>query len=305
MHTLQALSVLVAAALSPANPSPSHANACTTTADQADAACRKQALADYWLRRATCTNLADDAARLQCVHDAFAELQDAKSSCSDQLAARLDVCARLGGEPYDPGVDPRHFVQGIDNPWMPLVPGTTFVYENHGRARGSVERNFVTVLSATEEILGVECTTVHDVVFVDDERTEDTLDWFAQDDRGNVWYFGELSYTLEQGRITDLGGSWRAGVDGAKPGIVMLASPRIGDFYRQEFQVGVAEDLAAVLSLSDSVRVPAGSFQDCLLTEESSPLEPGAIEHKDYAAGVGLLLTIEDDGSRSELVEIR
>jgi hypothetical protein len=305
MQTFQTLSVLVAAALSPVNPPSSHANACPTSAEQADAACRKQALADFWLQRATCTNLADDAARLQCVHDAFAELQDAKSLCGDQNAARLDVCARLGGGPYDPSVDPRHFVQGIDNPYMTLAPGTTFVFENRGRPRGGVERNVVTVLPETEDILGVECTTVHDVVFVGDEKTEDTLDWFAQDDQGNVWYFGELSYTLENGRITDIGGSWRAGVDGAKPGIVMLAAPRIGDFYRQEYQVGVAEDVAAVLSLSDPVTVPFGSFASCLLTEESSPLEPGAIEHKDYAAGIGIVLTIEDDGSRSELVEIR
>jgi hypothetical protein len=85
----------------------------------------------------------------------------------------------------------------------------------------------------------------------------------------------------------------------------MEASPRVGDFYRQEFQIGVAEDLAAVLSLSDSVTVPFGTFSSCLLTEESSPLEPGAIEHKDYVAGLGLVLTIEDDGSRTELVEIR
>jgi hypothetical protein len=146
---------------------------------------------------------------------------------------------------------------------------------------------------------------VHDVVFVGDEKTEDTLDWFAQDAEGNVWYFGELSYTLENGRITDLGGSWRAGADGAKPGIVMRASPEVGDFYRQEFLVGVAEDVAGVVSLSDSVTVPAGSFPGCLLTEESSPLEPGTVEHKDYAAGIGVVLTIEDDGSRSELVEIR
>ena len=283
-----------------------HQDACATSAAQADSACRKQALADYWIQRSMCTNLSDDAARSACVHDAEIALQQAKDLCGEQRAARLDACDRLGGDAYDPTIDPSRFVEGVDNPYMPLVPGTTFFYERRGgKARGDVEQNVVTVLPKTEEILGVACTTVHDVVSVAGETTEDTLDWFAQDVDGNVWYFGELSYTVENGRITGLEGSWRGGVEGAKPGVVMRAAPRIGDFYRQEFQVGVAEDLAGVLSLSDAVTVPFGAFRNCVLTEESTPLEPDSIEHKDYVAGVGLVLTIEDDGSRTELVEIR
>ena len=137
----------------------------------------------------------------------------------------------------------------------------------------------------TKVILGVTCIEVHDTVMVDGELTEDTLDWFAQDSAGNVWYFGENSKELEDGLVVSLEGSWMAGVDGAKPGIVMKASPAVGDFYRQEFSLENAEDLAEVVSLNESVTVPAGTFNNCLETEETSPLEPDALEHKFYSAG--------------------
>jgi len=279
---------------------------CRQTADLAYESCRKGALADYLLRRGTCVNVPDPGERTDCFHEALQDFHDAKDACAEQRAARRDACERLGGGRYHPEIDPRDFVAQIDHPWTPLLPGTVLTYERTGGdLRGRIERTVVTVLDVPEVILGVTCTTVHDVVSVGDELVEDTLDWFAQDADGNLWYFGELSLAYEDGRPASLDGSWRAGVDGAEPGIVMEASPRAGDFYRQEFLLGEAEDLALVLSLDDAVTVPAGSFPHCLLTEESTPLEPGAVEHKDYALGVGLVLTLEDDGTRTELVEIR
>jgi hypothetical protein len=102
-------------------------------------------------------------------------------------------------------------------------------------------------------------------------------------------------------------GSWEAGVNGAKPGIVMLANPRVGKSYRQEFLQGVAEDMAKVLNLNSRVSVPYGDFEDCLLTKEWSVLEKGVIEHKFYAPGVGLTLVLEHHGKivRMELVDIQ
>jgi hypothetical protein len=136
--------------------------------------------------------------------------------------------------------------------------------------------------------------------------TEDTLDWFAQDTSGNVWYFGESTHELADGLISTIDGTFMAGVEGAQPGIVMEAHPAIGDFYRQEFDLGNAEDFAEVVALSASVTVPFGSFTNCLDTRETTPLEPDLHEHKFYAAGVGNVLeTDEDTGARTELLQVR
>src|SRR5207244_1674521 len=105
----------------------------------------------------------------------------------------------------------------------------------------------------TRVILGVTCVEVHDTVTTDGELTEDTFDWFAQDRDGNVWYFGENTHELEDGLITTIDGTFMAGVNGDKPGIVMKAHPAIGDFYRQEFSLANAEDFAETLSLTESV----------------------------------------------------
>jgi hypothetical protein len=112
----------------------------------------------------------------------------------------------------------------VDNAWFPLKPGTTFVYR--GTKNGRASRETVTVLRATRRILGIACRVVHDRVFVNGALAEDTFDWYAQDKAGNVWYFGEATEELERGNVTSREGSWEAGRNGAKPGIVMQAHPR-------------------------------------------------------------------------------
>ena len=131
------------------------------------------------------------------------------------------------------------------------------------------------------------------------------IDWFAQDKDGNVWYFGENTAELEDGLITTIDGSFMGGVDGDQPGIIMKAHPAVGDFYRQEFSLGNAEDEAETLGLNASVTVPYGSFQHCLRSEETTPLEPDLLEDKFYAPGVGNVLTVDGDtGERDELLQI-
>ncbi|HEX6010848.1 MAG TPA: hypothetical protein VFY87_03395, partial [Geminicoccaceae bacterium] len=164
----------------------------------------------------------------------------------------------------------------------------------------------VSVTGETEEILGVRCTVVQDTVTLDGVLVEDTTDWFAQDRLGNVWYFEEIARNYENGDLANLDGSWRAGVDGAQPGIVMRARPRAGEVYRQEFRLGDAEDLAQVLSLSGDAAVPAASCGDCVVTRDFTPLEPDLVERKFYAPGIGLILEVDlETGERVELVEIR
>jgi hypothetical protein len=190
----------------------------------------------------------------------------------------------IDGTPYVQAIDPAMFVEGVDNPFFPMVKSATFVFDGD-------EHIEVTVLAETKDILGVAATVVRDQVFADGELAEDTLDWYAQDRQGNVWYLGEQTAEYENGKVTSTAGSWEAGVDGAQPGIVMLAHPQAGDRYRQEFYAGEAEDLAEVTAVSGSVSVPAGSWSgsDVLVTEEWTPLEPDVRERKTYARGVGVV----------------
>src|SRR5262245_56961791 len=277
---------------------------CRQTAQDVLTSCRDAAQSDYSLALAKCDNLADPAARAQCQNQASADLQDARQTCQEQRDARLAACQRLGGAPYDPVIDPSNFVSRVDNPYFPLPPGTTFVYE--GQTPDGFEHDEFAVTHNTRVILGVTCVEVHDTVTTDGVLTEDTLDWFAQDTSGNVWYFGENTHELAGGLISTIDGTFMAGVDGAKAGIVMEAHPAIGDFYRQEFDLDNAEDFAEVVGLSDSVTVPSGTFTNCVNTRETTPLEPDLHEHKFYAAGVGNVLeTDEDTGARVELIEVR
>lgn len=202
-------------------------------------------------------------------------------------------------DPYDPHIDPADFVAVIDNPYMPLAPGTTYTYEGAFKAEG--EEITVTVTNRTKRIIGITTTVVSDVVTVDGELAEKTFDWYAQDRWGNVWYFGEDTKTYENGKVVSTEGSWEAGVDGAKPGIVMLGEPHVGDMYRQEYYPGVAEDMAQVIELGASVTVPFGSFDEVLVTQDWTPLEPKALEYKYYAPGIGLVLERSAKGPKEEV----
>lgn len=204
-----------------------------------------------------------------------------------------------------PVFDPTQFVDIVDNPYFPLQPGTTFIYE--GTSDGEVERDEVTVTDQTKTILAVSCIVVRDRVTVGGELVEDTLDWYAQDQDGNVWYMGEDSKSYENGAVVSTEGSWEAGVDGAQAGIVMPAEPLIGVEYRQEYYAGEAEDMASVLSIGSSATVPYGTFGNVLVTKEWSPLEPDVVEHKTYAPGVGLIRaeSVAGEQEQLELIDIR
>jgi hypothetical protein len=188
------------------------------------------------------------------------------------------------GQPYVQTIDPAMFVGGVDNPFFPMVRGAGFVFDGAEHVEVNVE-------VGGKEILGVYTTIVRDKVFVDGELVEDTSDWYAQDTNGNVWYFGEQTAEYENGEVTSTAGSWEAGVDGAQPGIVMLADPQVGDRYRQEYLAGEAEDLAEITATTGSIQSGAGSWSgaDVLVTEEWTPLEPGVRERKTYARGVGVV----------------
>ncbi|MEX2236695.1 MAG: hypothetical protein WEB00_04050 [Dehalococcoidia bacterium] len=208
---------------------------------------------------------------------------------------------------YDPQLDPADFVHPIvdPNPYFPLTPGTTWIYEDE--TEDGVERVEVSVTDETKEIIGITATVVLDEVFIDDELAESTFDWFAQDTEGNVWYLGEETAEYENGEVVSTEGSFEAGADGAHAGIVMLADPQVGDEYLQEFYVGEAEDYAKVLALGESVDIAFGSFDNCLKTEDVNPLSAGGgVENKYYCPDVGFVLetNVEDPEGQLELIEI-
>jgi len=201
------------------------------------------------------------------------------------------VATACSAKPIDPGdggdytfpLTPADFVERIDNVYLPLTPGSRWVYEGGG------ERIEVEVLQETRVVMGITATVVRDTVTEGGTLVEDTYDWFAQDAMGNVWYLGEDSVEYHDGQPVSTAGSWEAGVDGALPGIAMPAAPSPGDGYRQEFYVGEAEDMAEVVRIGDRITVPAGSFADVLVIREWTPLSPRVDEAKYYAPGVGLI----------------
>ena len=186
---------------------------------------------------------------------------------------------------YSPAIDPATFVQTIDNPYWPLEPGTTYTYDG---VRGTTPQTDVEVVThRTKVILGITSTVVRDTVSEHGAPVERTFDWYAQDEDGNVWYMGEDSFELKGGRFVKASDSWKSGVDGAQPGIIMPANPQPGEAYRQEYYPpGEALDEARVLNLNGSARVPYGAFNALLVTSERSPLEPQT-EQKYYAPGLG------------------
>jgi hypothetical protein len=198
---------------------------------------------------------------------------------------------------------PVRFVDRITNRYFPLIPGTKFFYEGtNGRARAS-DVMFVTY--NTKRILGVTCTVVRDQAFEDGVLIEQTLDWYAQDAAGNVWYFGEDSRTLDgEGNVVSTHGSWEAGVNGARPGIIMMAHPAPGDRYHQEFAPGVAEDAAEVRSIAPGC-VPYGCFGELLAINEWTRLDPDVVDRKFYAKDIGFVAGQSVKGGDEYLALVR
>ena len=188
----------------------------------------------------------------------------------------------------------------VDNPYFPLVPGTVHRYSADVADPDGGESEFVEieefVTFGTESVAGVTARTVRAREWIDGVLVEDTLDWYAQDNAGNVWYMGEDTKEIdEDGNVVSTAGSWRAGVNGARPGFIMPADPTAGfNYYQEHAPNDGALDQALVLSLDERVTVPVGTFDDVLKTLETTELEPDVREHKLYARGVGLVLIEED-----------
>jgi len=186
------------------------------------------------------------------------------------------------------GSAPAAYSPKVTNPWFPLRPGTVLVYT--GTKDGKPTRDVVTVTHRTIVIDGARCVVVQDRLYESGKLEERTSDYYTQDRAGNVWYFGEDTAELNAaGKVVSTDGTWRAGRDGALPGIYMPASPQLGQTGRQEYYRGQAEDHFRVVGVSSVVHVPYVSSRAALETREWTPLEPGTLDQKLYVRGIGVV----------------
>jgi hypothetical protein len=208
---------------------------------------------------------------------------ESASPAASPAAASANPAKVVDGKRYRPTIIPAEFTTQITNAYLPLIPGTAMTYQGAG------EKDVFNVTDRTREVMGVTTIVVRDQAYEGSALIEDTEDWFAQDAAGNVWYFGESTAECDGHQVVSRHGSWEAGVDGAQPGIVMLANPEIGAYYRQEYLRGEAEDVARVLRLGATVTHKTTTYPNVVITEDFTKLEPAVVEHKKYAPGVGLV----------------
>ena len=207
-------------------------------------------------------------------------------------SAEGGICAAYN--PHIPSA--QHFSRKIDNPYFPLPVGRTFVYRGVENGKKELDRMHVT--GHTKTIAGITATVVSDNVYEPAPKLlEKTFDYYAQDDKGNVWYLGENTRELLGGGIVNTSGSWLTGRNGAKPGLIMEADPQVPDSYRQECLSSEAEDLAWVVS--------RGGSKHLLRTLEFSPLEPSIVERKVYKPGVGIVSEHQLSGGHETLSLVR
>jgi hypothetical protein len=285
---------------------------CSSTARTVFSACEAEARADALIAAGKCLNIGDSRARRECLDEAQSDRDEALRLCRSQRSARFEACHLVGEARYEPDFDPARFDTdpghaSNPNPYFPLTVGNRWEYDG-------AETVKVEVKDERKRIEGVTCIVVRDRVFDQGVVVEDTDDWFAQALDGDVFYAGEQTAEFEtfDGDIpkkperVSIEGSFKAGREGDKPGIGFLASPAVGDVYRQEFSLDNAEDIARIVSTTYSFGddadldrfVPqelaeALCDHDCIVVEEFTPLEPGAIGRKYYAVGIGDFLEID------------
>ena len=200
----------------------------------------------------------------------------------------------------------RTFTASVTNPWFPLKRGSVYRYQ--GVKDGEPSREVMTVTDKTITIQGAPCVVVSDLLYIRGKLEERTHDYYTQDDKGNVWYFGEDTAELTPGgKVKTTEGTWRAGRDGAVPGIFMFADPRVGQRARQEYLKGQAEDHFQVVATGRPAKVPFQAFSGAILTKEWTPLEPGVLDHKYYIRGIGTVLerTVKGGNEVNELTSFR
>jgi len=295
---------------------------CTETADTLLDACKASVMDDGAVGKAVCINITDPKARNTCLDDLADSQDEASGLCEAQHDTRLAACGVLGEDRYDPDFRPARF----DNPRRPSNPNPYFPLGvgKHWEYRSATQVNTVDVVNETKLIAGVNCIVLRDLVFEGGLIHEATDDWYVPAKDGSVWYFGEEVKDFEafkgdkpmRSELVSIDGSFKAGRDGAKPGIIALASPKVGDVYLEEYSLGNAEDVTEIQSTTYSYghdpeldeNVPRELVErfcagNCIVTKNYSLLEPGLFARKYYARGVSTILEVENTGEVVQLVK--
>jgi hypothetical protein len=211
--------------------------------------------------------------------------------------------------------DPANFDQPteIDNGWFPLKPGTQFVYEGSSIVDEGREPHRVvfTVTDLTKVVNGVRTLVAWDRDYGSGELLETELAFFAQDNDGNVWHLGQYPEEYEQGKLVDAP-AWIAGLKGARAGVAMKAEPQLGaPSYSQGYAPPPINwiDRARAYKVGQDTCVPAGCYEDVLVTEEFERTKPGAFQLKYYGPDVGNVRVgwrgpTEDEKERLVLVDL-
>jgi hypothetical protein len=297
---------------------------CTDTAKAVYNACGFEVQDDYWIAIANCINESEATDRQACRADAADARAEGNSLCKEQLAGRLGACATVGEGRYDPEFEPQMFDTDFahlthPNRYFPLRIGNRWEYAGGG------ETNTVEITSETKLIDDVRCIVSRDLVYEDGRLKEATDDWFAQAKSGAVWYCGEevKNYETFKGdkprrpELVSIDGAFKADRDFAKPGIIFLARPTVGAAYLEEFSLANAEDMSEILSTTyaygtdkelDRLVPRALARQlchgDCVVTENISLLEPGIVERKYYAPGIGVFLETNPSSEDGEITQL-
>ena len=292
---------------------------CSDTARTLFAACKAGVAEGTLVDKAVCINTADAAKRAECVDQARAARAEATQVCQDQRDTRLDTCKLLGEARYDPDFAPSRFDDPKNptkpNPYFPLTVGHRWEY------RAGIETDVVEVVNETKLIAGVQCLVVRDLVSRSGVLAEATDDWYVPAKSGATWYFGEEVKNSEvfdgddpqRPELVSISGSFKAGRNGDKPGVIFLAAPTVGDVYVEEASLGNAEDVTVILSTNYAYGSGAAELDelvppalaailcsgDCVVTKNFSLLEPGIFARKYYAPGIGVFLEVEPDEAKA------
>jgi hypothetical protein len=288
---------------------------CSKTASTLFDACSAEVSSTSLVKKANCFNISDANARSACVDEGKAERKEGNQLCQEQRDGRLEACHLLGEARYDPDFRPALF----DDPRSPTKPDPYFplTIGNLWEYKSQTQRDTVEVVNETKNIAGVTCVVFRDLVTENGELVEATDDWYAPAKDGSTWYFGEEAKDFEsfdgddpkRPELVSIEGSFKAGREHSKPGIIFLASPKPGDVYLEEFSLANAEDVTEILSTTYSFghdpeldqSVPQKlaetlcSGGDCVVTKNFSLLEPGIFARKYYARGIGVILEVEPD----------
>jgi hypothetical protein len=205
----------------------------------------------------------------------------------------------------EPPLDPAQLSTRVVNPLFPAstVRSKTMRGTEHDEESGRLIRVRIEtrLLRRTRRVAGVPVLAVQDRDFESGRLVERTLDYFAQDPAGNVWYFGESVDDIERGRVVGHEGQWLAGRRGARPGLFMPARPAVGQTFEQERAPRIAEDRSTVLAVGIRLRTPAGVFRGCIKTRDFAPLDR-LTETKYYCPRVGLARQLDRRGGKIEVV---